>query len=313
MPAVPGLAPPVRAVCLAPMGMEEGTSAELPGEELGLVVGEPVAVPAASRPRCAATTGSATVVEDAEAARGAPAGRGHRPGRGRGPRARWCRCGSGRTSPRSARSSSSASARARPGRSSGTCGSGTPTPGATGAAAPQGSSCPVRASSSASTSGRSTPRSRRSISPPGEIWRTRCAALPIPQLVAPGEVAERRLLPSSAYLPGPELPPEALRLPWGERAVAVGELARAQGARVPGRLVSSAKSWLANPRADRHRAHPALGRARGRAAPLAGGRVGALPRAPARRLGARLTPTRRWRSRRSCWPCRRPSTRWRAS
>jgi molecular chaperone DnaK (HSP70) len=31
----------------------------------------------------------------------------------------------------------------------------------------------------------------------------------------------------------------------------VGELAREQGARVPGRLVTSAKSWLANPRADR--------------------------------------------------------------
>jgi hypothetical protein len=41
VPAVPGVAPPVRAVCLAPMGMEEGTSAELPGEEVGLVVGEP--------------------------------------------------------------------------------------------------------------------------------------------------------------------------------------------------------------------------------------------------------------------------------
>src|SRR5512132_4149064 len=75
-------------------------------------------------------------------------------------------------------------------------------------------------------------------------------AMPIPQLVAPGEVAERRLLPSSAYLPGPELPPAALRLPWGERPVVVGELARTQGASVPGRLVSSAKSWLANPRAD---------------------------------------------------------------
>jgi hypothetical protein len=41
MPAVPGVPPPVRAVCLAPMGMEEGTTAELPGEEVGLVVGEP--------------------------------------------------------------------------------------------------------------------------------------------------------------------------------------------------------------------------------------------------------------------------------
>jgi molecular chaperone DnaK (HSP70) len=42
MPAVPGIPPPVRAVCLAPMGMEEGTTADLPGDEIGLVVGEPV-------------------------------------------------------------------------------------------------------------------------------------------------------------------------------------------------------------------------------------------------------------------------------
>jgi hypothetical protein len=41
MPAVPGMPPPIRAMCLAPMGMEEGTSAELPGQDLGLVVGEP--------------------------------------------------------------------------------------------------------------------------------------------------------------------------------------------------------------------------------------------------------------------------------
>ncbi|HET9599424.1 MAG TPA: Hsp70 family protein [Anaeromyxobacteraceae bacterium] len=41
MPAVPGLPPPIEALCVAPMGMEEGTSAELPRKELGLVVGEP--------------------------------------------------------------------------------------------------------------------------------------------------------------------------------------------------------------------------------------------------------------------------------
>jgi molecular chaperone DnaK (HSP70) len=75
--------------------------------------------------------------------------------------------------------------------------------------------------------------------------------VPIPQLVAPGEVRERTLLPSCAYLAGPELPAAATRLPWGERSVVVGELAREQGARVPGRLVTSAKSWLANARADR--------------------------------------------------------------
>src|SRR5512133_1868499 len=76
-------------------------------------------------------------------------------------------------------------------------------------------------------------------------------AFPIPQLVAAGEVASRRLLPSCAYLPGPELAPDARAFPWGAADVVVGELAREAGARVPGRVVTSAKSWLANPRADR--------------------------------------------------------------
>lgn len=42
MPAVPGLEPPVQALCLAPFGMEEGTEADTPPQEFGLVVGEPV-------------------------------------------------------------------------------------------------------------------------------------------------------------------------------------------------------------------------------------------------------------------------------
>ena len=41
MPAVPGMAPPVKALCVAPFGMEEGSHATLPGAEFGLVVGEP--------------------------------------------------------------------------------------------------------------------------------------------------------------------------------------------------------------------------------------------------------------------------------
>jgi hypothetical protein len=41
MPAVPGMSPPLKALCVAPFGMEEGTEATLPDEELGLVVGEP--------------------------------------------------------------------------------------------------------------------------------------------------------------------------------------------------------------------------------------------------------------------------------
>jgi hypothetical protein len=42
VPAVPGLEPPITALCLAPFGMEEGTEATLPPHEFGVVVGEPV-------------------------------------------------------------------------------------------------------------------------------------------------------------------------------------------------------------------------------------------------------------------------------
>lgn len=75
----------------------------------------------------------------------------------------------------------------------------------------------------------------------------------IPQLVAPAELGQRSMLPSFLYLPGAfDLPPGSTVLPWdGERAYAVGELAREQGARVPGRLVSSAKSWLSHAGVDR--------------------------------------------------------------
>ncbi|MBN8616349.1 MAG: Hsp70 family protein [Deltaproteobacteria bacterium] len=42
MPAVPGMEPPLHALCIAPFGMEEGTSAAPAPQELGLVVGEHV-------------------------------------------------------------------------------------------------------------------------------------------------------------------------------------------------------------------------------------------------------------------------------
>ena len=41
-PAVPGIEPPIRALCVAPFGMEEGTKADVPPQEFGLYVGEPV-------------------------------------------------------------------------------------------------------------------------------------------------------------------------------------------------------------------------------------------------------------------------------
>jgi molecular chaperone DnaK (HSP70) len=42
MPAVPGMPPEIEALCIAPFGMEEGTREELPDDEFGLVIGEPV-------------------------------------------------------------------------------------------------------------------------------------------------------------------------------------------------------------------------------------------------------------------------------
>lgn len=42
MPAVPGAAAPIKALCVAPFGMEEGSESDVPGQEFGLVVGEPV-------------------------------------------------------------------------------------------------------------------------------------------------------------------------------------------------------------------------------------------------------------------------------
>jgi len=64
------------------------------------------------------------------------------------------------------------------------------------------------------------------------------APLPVevPQVVAPGEIAPRELLPSFVYLP-----PEHEKI----GASVVGAYARDRGAQVPSRLVSSSKSWLA--------------------------------------------------------------------
>jgi len=78
------------------------------------------------------------------------------------------------------------------------------------------------------------------------------------QLVAPGEVAASPLLPSVRYHPAEgELAPGELQLPWPASDLAgipdaiVGRLARVLGARTPGRLVASAKSWLSHPGVDR--------------------------------------------------------------
>jgi len=42
MPAVPGMRPPIKALCVVPQGLEEGTDVALPAREFGLAVGQPV-------------------------------------------------------------------------------------------------------------------------------------------------------------------------------------------------------------------------------------------------------------------------------
>ncbi len=78
----------------------------------------------------------------------------------------------------------------------------------------------------------------------------------VPQLVALGRVERRPTLPSFVYLAGPhDVPAGSLDLPWAtDRDWCVGLLAREQGARVPGRLVSSAKSWICHGGVDREAA-----------------------------------------------------------
>ncbi len=74
-----------------------------------------------------------------------------------------------------------------------------------------------------------------------------------PQVVALNEVGPRSILPSFLYFPGKyDLPENSFALPWdAQREYIVGEFAREQGAKVPGRLVASAKSWLSHSGVDR--------------------------------------------------------------
>lgn len=71
------------------------------------------------------------------------------------------------------------------------------------------------------------------------------------QLVAPGEVAARTLLPSVRYHPAEgELSAADTRFLPGEEQAVIGEAARVLGAKTQGRLVTSAKSWLSHPSVD---------------------------------------------------------------
>ncbi|MCK6261789.1 hsp70 family protein [Vibrio sp. ZSDE26] len=81
----------------------------------------------------------------------------------------------------------------------------------------------------------------------------------IDQLVGPGEVVRKPLLPSFRYHPAAgQISTSDLTLPWQEslvegdiEQVIIGEWARDLGAKVEGRQVASAKSWLSHQAVDR--------------------------------------------------------------
>ncbi len=73
----------------------------------------------------------------------------------------------------------------------------------------------------------------------------------IEQLIAPGEVAARSLLPSVRYHPAEgELSEADIGFSPAGGAAIIGEAARILGAKTQGRFVTSAKSWLSHPSVD---------------------------------------------------------------
>ncbi|MCE2984088.1 MAG: hsp70 family protein [Parachlamydia sp.] len=76
----------------------------------------------------------------------------------------------------------------------------------------------------------------------------------VPQFTAPGKVDSLSTLPSFCYLlEEHEWPQGTFSLPWKkEEGNLVGQFAKLQGARVPSRMIQSAKSWLCNVASNRH-------------------------------------------------------------
>ena len=227
MPAVPGMPPPLKALCVAPLGMEEGTELELPGQEFGLVVGEPAEfrfLGSSSREEDALGTvlerwgdeveelaPLVTTLAVAGPRRHARAGAAARPSH----RDRHARALVRRPRRRAAlearvRRPASADARERRGARS----------------SRDRRHRHPRATSSASTSARPT---RRSPCIDTRARRRAIETLAMPQLVSAGRVAERPTLPSALYLAG-------------EHDVPAGRARAAVGARTGAR---SSASWRA--------------------------------------------------------------------
>lgn len=75
----------------------------------------------------------------------------------------------------------------------------------------------------------------------------------IPQFMSSGELGEDLLLPSFIYFPlEEELKKGLANLPWdADRNYCIGHFAKERGSELPGRLVSSSKSWLCYDGIDR--------------------------------------------------------------
>ena len=241
MPAIPGMEPPITALCVAPFGMEEGSEARLPGREFPPrrgSSGEPAEFRFLSSNICKQDhVGSLLEVWCRH--------RGTQPAEDSlnldGQQERLYRYGS--ESPNSA-----------PSRS-----------GAYGAMAP---SVETRAEHPRRLGGEVVGASRYLIGIDLGTTNSVVAYIdsqevadagfpirvfPIPQLVEHGEVLTLPALPSFIYFPTEdELSDGAVSATWDENPPMVtGVLARQQGALLPSRQVSSAKSWLSYPGVDR--------------------------------------------------------------
>ncbi len=82
---------------------------------------------------------------------------------------------------------------------------------------------------------------------------------PVPQLTGPGEFGSLPVLPSFLYIPGEyDIADQDMAAPWTvaqrtrDDRNFVGAFARDHGAKVPARMVASAKSWLCNKAVDTH-------------------------------------------------------------
>ncbi len=279
MPAVPGFKPPVKALCVVPQGMEEGSELLIEGQEFGLVTGEPAEFRFfSSEVRSGDAAGQ--ILPDAETGAGRD-----QPARGRPSACRWvpgrtggsCADQPGRHRAGQSRAVDEAHQLGPP-LEGGVSGA----DGIIGAADPScHRSWPAPVSASASTS-----------APPTRRWRlcrsTEDAAsevFAVPQWDSSSTLAAGLTLPSFLYLPenaaAAQLRGRAPRAEW-----IIGLLARKKAHEVPGRVAHSAKSWLCHHAADREAPILAVGVGRRAAGgqDLAGARVRAHPRLSAQRL-----------------------------